>query len=290
MARPRKDRVAFSVSRATREQRELWEHVASSIRTAILSGAIPAGASLVEADLADRFAVSRGPIREALRELAREGLVVNLPRRGTVVSTLSFADLTEAYAIREGLEIVAAKQAMERATNGELAQLRPQVAKMEDAWDRGVEYGKSLAADLAFHRSLVALARNERLAAIYEQMLSQTHLLVRTAALANPSLRLALRRAPHRDILNALVRRDVDRARTAIEEHYVYALERLLPVTPDSPAQGVQPPTPKPLIRRSITQESKRAGSHKVRAPHPRIQASRRSTSKRSRPGKVGRT
>lgn len=282
------------MSRATREQRELWEHVASSIRTAILSGAIPAGASLVEADLADRFAVSRGPIREALRELAREGLVVNLPRRGTVVSTLSFADLTEAYAIREGLEMVAAKQAMERATDHELADLRPYVARMEDAWDRGVEYGKSLAADLAFHRALVALSGNERLAAINEQMLSQTHLLVRTAALANPSLATALRRAPHRDILNALIRRDVDRARSAIEEHYVYALERLLPGSSDSNLrQSVlagQQPTPRPLRRRSIGEEND-VVSREVRTRRPRARTTplSTSTSRRPRTAKVGR-
>jgi DNA-binding GntR family transcriptional regulator len=222
-------------------RQELWEHVCARLREAILAGEIPAGANLVEADLADRFGVSRGPVREALRELAREGLVVDLPRRGTVVSTLSFADLREAYAIREGLETVAARHVTERATDAELADLPDLVGAMEQAWAEDADYGESLAADLTFHRHIVLLSGNERLVALYEQMLSQTQLLVRTAAVANPSLRLALRRSAHRDIVEALLARDVERARLAIEEHYAYAEERLF-ASSRSPGEETPPP------------------------------------------------
>ena len=152
---------------------------------------------------------------------------MDLPRRGTVVSTLTFSDTRDVYAVREGLEIVAARQAIERATDAELTDLGVQVAAMEEAWDRRAEYGESLAADLAFHRTVVSLSGNERLLPFYEQMLSQTQLLVRMAAMANPRLRLALRRSAHRDILDALLRRDVDAARRAIADHYTYAEQRL---------------------------------------------------------------
>lgn len=227
MPRPRKPRVDAPLAAPGLERRELWQGVADALRDAILGGALPAGTSLVEADLAERFAVSRGPVRDALRELAREGLVVDLPRRGSVVSTLTFSDTRDVYDVREGLETVAARLAIERASDAELAALREHVAAMESAWDRGAEYGESLAADLAFHRRLVGLSGNERLMPLYEQMLSQTQLLVRTAAQANPRLALAMRRSAHREILDALVARDAERARAAIAEHYAYAEQRL---------------------------------------------------------------
>jgi DNA-binding transcriptional regulator YhcF (GntR family) len=63
--------------------KQLWESVADQLREEILDGRLPAGARLVETELAERFGVSRGPIRDALRELARSGLALDLPRRGT---------------------------------------------------------------------------------------------------------------------------------------------------------------------------------------------------------------
>jgi DNA-binding GntR family transcriptional regulator len=226
MPRPRKPRVDLNLSPPP-EREELWEGVADALRSAIVAGGIPPGTSLVEADLAARFRVSRGPIRDALRELAREGIVVDLPRRGTIVSTLTFSDMRDVYAVREGLETVGARFAIERATDDALADLRKLVEAMESAWARRANYTESLGADLAFHRQVVALSASARLIPLFEQMLSQTQLLVHGAAAANPRMRLALRRSAHRRILDAIVARDVERTRLAIEEHYVYAEQRL---------------------------------------------------------------
>jgi DNA-binding GntR family transcriptional regulator len=201
--------------------------VADALREAIVSGGIAAGANLVEADLADRFAVSRGPVRDALRELAREGLVVDVPRRGTVVSTLTQTDLQEVYSVREALEIAAAQWAIERAPEAGIAGLEGRLVSMEAAWARGAEYSESLAEDLAFHRELVALSANGRIIPFYEQMLSQTQLLARTAAQSHPTLRQGMDPSAHRDIYAALLDRDLARARVAIASHYVYAQERL---------------------------------------------------------------
>lgn len=227
MARPRKPRPDLELGPPLRERRQLWESVAASLRGAILSGNLPAGSSLIEADLAERFGVSRGPVRDAFRELAREGLVVDLPRRGTVVATMTSADIREVYAVREGLEGVAARLAIGRSSDEQIERIAIHVDRMEEAWDRGAEYAESLAEDLGFHRGLVALSGNERLSAAYEQMLSQTQLLVRTAAAANPTLAGAMRRSAHRDIQDAVLARDVEAARLAIADHYAYAVERL---------------------------------------------------------------
>ncbi|MFO1539177.1 MAG: GntR family transcriptional regulator [Chloroflexota bacterium] len=220
MARPRKPRIDLGPAAAPVAHGELWEGIADSLRGMILAGAIPAGAPLVEGDLAARFGVSRGPVRDALRELAREGLVADLPRRGTVVSTLTFADLREVYEVREALEVAAAELAVTRAGADDLAALAAAADAMEAAWAAGVDYPESLALDLAFHRSLVGLAGNGRLAAAYAQMAAQTRLLAVGAADVNLRLRRALRPSAHRDISAALAARDAAAVRAAVVAHY----------------------------------------------------------------------
>ena len=234
MARPQKSRLDLPVGPPFGERRQLWEEVALWLRAAVLSGTLPAGADLVEADLADRFGVSRGPVRDAFRELVREGLLVDLPRRGTVVASLTSADIREVYGVREGLEIVAARRVGARAEPTEVLRISAHVDRMEEAWDRGAEYAESLAEDLAFHRELVALSGNARMVAIYEQMLAQTQLLVRNAAAANPGLAGAMKRSAHRDIQEAILAGDSDQARIAIADHYAYAVERLFPTASTS--------------------------------------------------------
>lgn len=197
------------------------------IRAAILDGSLPAGAKLVESELAQRFGTSRGPVREALRELAREGLVVELPRRGAVVSTLTTRDLAEVYAIREGLELSASKTLIGRVSDAQLGGLSELLRTMDAAREANVDYVRVAEHDFAFHHRLVALAGNRRMTEINDTMLSQTALLLRTAAEQNPTLRSELARPVHDAILAALRGRDLRRAREAVEDHYRYAEERL---------------------------------------------------------------
>src|SRR5512141_82731 len=96
--------------------KQLWESVADQLRDEILDGRLPAGTRLVETELAERFGVSRGPVRDALAELSRSGLAVDLPRRGTFVSSLTERDLAEVYDIRRAIEEAAVRLPIERAT------------------------------------------------------------------------------------------------------------------------------------------------------------------------------
>jgi DNA-binding GntR family transcriptional regulator len=202
---------------------QLWEAVAERLRTAILGGEFAPGAKLIETELAARFGTSRGPVREAIRELAREGLVLELPRRGTVVATFTQKDLAEVYVVREALEKAASSEVVAQATDDELRQLGARV----DAIEASPDYLEAASHDLEFHRMLVSLSRNVRLAAMYEQMLAQTSLLLRTAAETTPTLRSGMRRSAHQDIVDALLARDGRRAEHALAAHYAYARERL---------------------------------------------------------------
>lgn len=206
---------------------QLWEIVAERMRSAILDGTLPAGSKLVESELAERFGTSRGPVREAIRELAREGLVAELPRRGTVVSTLTARDLAEVYAIREGLELAACKAVIERVSDAGLDTLREPLDAMEAARQSKAGYEVVAEHDFAFHRRLFVLAGNRRMLDINETMLIQSAVLLRTAAEANPTLQSDLDRPVHQEMLDALHARDLRRAHDAVMEHYRYAEERL---------------------------------------------------------------
>jgi DNA-binding GntR family transcriptional regulator len=205
----------------------LWETILERMRQAILSGELGAGAKLVEVDLAERFGTSRGPIREAIRELVREGLVVEFDRRGNVVSTLTARDLVEVYGVREAIEVAASRAAVDRADAATLRELEQHLEAFE--LGAGGDYLENSAHDLAFHRTLVAIAGNARMSTIYNQMLTQTAHLLRIAAEANPTLQTTIRPSAHRDILEAVAAHDADRAREAIQAHYRYAEERLFP-------------------------------------------------------------
>src|SRR5262249_56929988 len=127
---------------------------------------------------------------------------------------------------REALEVAASRLVVERAHDAALHELEQHLIALERG---GADYLANSVHDLAFHRTLVALTGNNRMAAINDQMLTQTAHLLRTAAEGNPTLQTTIRPSAHRDILDAIAARNTDRAREAIQAHYRYAEQRLLP-------------------------------------------------------------
>ncbi|UFS58668.1 GntR family transcriptional regulator [Subtercola endophyticus] len=102
----------------------LVDETASRIRALIMSGEIPIGAQLRQAELAQSFGVSRTPVREALRQLQVGGLIEVVPNRGAVVRVPAPWEVREAYEVRAELEALAAERAVSRVTDDEIAQLR----------------------------------------------------------------------------------------------------------------------------------------------------------------------
>lgn len=146
------DRVPRSTLRA---------HVAERLRAAILGGDIPPGAPLVETALSERFDVSRGPLREALRQLIEEGLVVTVPYTGTHVAPLSVEDVREIYSLRTTLEIFAFEQVWERRDRQFYAELRRRNEMLVATIDAGDDRA-SISTELALH-ALVYEASGHRL-------------------------------------------------------------------------------------------------------------------------------
>jgi DNA-binding GntR family transcriptional regulator len=211
--------------------KQLWETIADALRDEILDGRPPAGSRLVETELAERFGVSRGPVRDALAELAREGLALDLPRRGTFVSSLTEADLDEVYVIRRAIEEAAVRLAVERATDDEVAVIRAALDVVEAAYARG-DLATAWEADMAFHRTYCRLSGNGRLLTLFDELASQTVLLMRTALVSRASLGWTPPVEYHRRIADAIAARDVEGAIQAVGAHYLYTEDRLFASDP----------------------------------------------------------
>lgn len=139
------------------------EQIAAKVGDRIIAGQFEAGARIGEQELADEFAVSRGPVREAIRLLEREGLVVVLARRGAVVASLSAQELHEVFEIRAGLIDIALRKIALLRSAEHLAAMRAGVARLKELSeqpDGGDAYAETV------HRLIqitASFAGNERL-------------------------------------------------------------------------------------------------------------------------------
>ncbi len=208
------------------EHKQLWQSIADLLRDEILDGRLAAGSRLLETELAERFGVSRGPVRDALNELARQGLAVDLPRRGTFVSSLSEQDLDEVYLLRRAIEEAAVRLAIAKASDEDIRTMYACLDAVEEAY-RASDLPAAWEADMAFHRSYCRMSGNRRLLELFEGLASQTVLLMRTALATHASLAWTPPVELHRRIADAVRAGEVDAAVRAVGEHYQYTQDRL---------------------------------------------------------------
>lgn len=136
------------------------------LRDQIVRRTIQPGTHLVEDALAAQYDVSRGPVRDALRQLESQGLVESR-RRGYYVVGLSQSDIDDLYELREAIELVAVTRAIEQASPETLAAGRAIVAEMSRCADRSDAAGFA-DADMRFHEALYRLGGNRRLVDVWE--------------------------------------------------------------------------------------------------------------------------
>lgn len=203
----------------------LWQEVAVRLRQDISKGRLSPGTRLLEGDLADRFGVSRGPVREALRDLARSGLVVGLPNRGMFVCTTSDADLEEIFVLREALEHAALRLAITRLLPEDADRLRGLLRGMEAARERGDSAARKTL-DLRFHREIFVIAGSARLLRSHDDLVAEMEL---ATSNAKPNWNDDIYPPPvlHGDILEALLAGDENDAAAAVQAHYAWTDDRL---------------------------------------------------------------
>ncbi|MFO1058321.1 MAG: GntR family transcriptional regulator [Dongiaceae bacterium] len=198
------------------DRKGLDQDVAGKLREAIFRGELSAGARLTELDLADRWQVSQGTIRAALKDLRHEGLVEYRPRRGTVVTSFTEADVVEIYTLRDSLEALAARWAAASRSEGGCRALEQVLKGMRSAV-AARQRKRMLDLDFEFHRTIVEMSGHKRLIDVYARLEAQTRLFLTMTDRFHHNLDGLL--AIHEPLANAIVKGDVERAFALASHH-----------------------------------------------------------------------
>ena len=189
------------------------------IRQAIIAGALPGGTAVSERTLASSLGVSRTPVREALKMLASEELLVAGPSGQLVVRELSAADIRETYAVREELEGFAARVAAEARTSEDLDRLRSINETLRQAFEAAQptdSRATQTRIDAGFHKGIAAASGNGVLARLVSILIDTP---VRERAFFWFHRRTLLSVREHEHIIDALERRDADEAERLVKQH-----------------------------------------------------------------------
>ncbi|MDF3302108.1 GntR family transcriptional regulator [Streptomyces tropicalis] len=194
----------------------LRERVADALRAALVTGELRPGEVYSVPGLAGRFGVSATPVREAMLDLAKEGLVDTVPNKGFRVTALSGRRLDEYTHVRSLIEIPTTAALAATADPARLRALRPAAQEIVDCAAAGdlVAY---IEADLRFHLGLLALAGNEHLVEVVRDLRRRSRL-YGLGALAEQG-RLTASAEEHLEIVDALIARDEQAVREVMTRH-----------------------------------------------------------------------
>jgi len=213
---------------APARKRTLTEDVTDRLREAILRGQLEPGQHLSEEQLARALTVSRGPVREALLQLEREGLVLIRSNRRAMVVRLSRKDVEEVYTLRIALERIAIQYAIRNAQDDDFAAMEDTIHSMQESASRGMTAQAAADLDIHFHDQLYQAARHDRLKDAWSNLRSQVYVFLLTRNVANSDFREKVMIQGHVDILNALRARDEKSALSHMEAHLRAAYQRIV--------------------------------------------------------------
>lgn len=152
----------------------LRDVVFNTLRKAILTGELKPGERLLEIQLANQLGVSRTPIREAIRKLELEGLVIMMPRRGAEVAQITEKDLRDVLEVRRALDALCAELACDRITEEEKQKLKEACDEFEKATATG-DATTIATADVALHDIIVEVTGNRRLIQLINNLSEQMY-------------------------------------------------------------------------------------------------------------------
>ena len=195
---------------------ELREHVYNQIKEAILNRELQSGMKLTIDLLSKMFNVSPTPIKEALVALEREGLVESIPRRGAFVTTLTLKDVEEIYSLKEVLEGLTGKRAVEKVSDIDISQLNNILKEMEKCL-RTNDFLKYEDLDSQFHSIIREIADDRRLESFISILNSQIKLVIPVSSILQGRMESSLQE--HRKILSSLERKNPQSAEFYCREH-----------------------------------------------------------------------
>lgn len=212
-------------------RRSTVEHIAEELRLAIMSGSLEPGDQLGEADLAEHFAVSRGPLREAMQRLVSEGVLHAIANRGVFVSELTLDDVRDVYRTRSVIE----RGALEIVLKGDRGNLHTAVSRVVSDMRSAAAKGDGPAvsdADQAFHEALVECSGSPRLIRAMRTLLVETRMCLGELRTTYPDL--ATQVHEHEALAEAFLHQPPARAKALLLAHLEDAVDRLVAKRGDS--------------------------------------------------------
>jgi len=197
------------------DKRTLRERCTQHVRDQIISGAIKPGEHLREMHLSEEMGVSRGTLREALRPLELEGLIVDDGKRHMRVRELTSQEILDVFEVRSTLETLAARKIVASDQRDEMTAALRQC--LEPLREPGLEFAQQLDLDLRFHEKLCSLAGNPTLLASWRNLIGQIEMMIIAAGPGKASGRM--RFDEHVQIIEAIESGVEDQAVAALREH-----------------------------------------------------------------------
>jgi DNA-binding GntR family transcriptional regulator len=197
-------------------RRSLHDELVERLREMVLEGILPAGQRVPEKDLCSQFAVSRTPLREALKVLASEGLLELLPNRGAVVTSLTIKDVGEAFPVLARLEQLAGELACARIGDEEVAEICALNSEMADCFKRN-DRPAYFALNQLIHIQIMTAARNDVLADMHRLVTLRLRRARYSANLFEERWRHAVEE--HQEFIEPLKARDGKRLGALLKAH-----------------------------------------------------------------------
>ncbi len=207
------------------EKTSLRQQALSALRRAITSGELPPGTHLVETELSDALQISRGTLREAMRQLQQEGLITTGDRGRLSVRHLDAKEIRDIFHVRAALEALAARELCalpDRA--GAVAVLRNSVEEMQRWAASNLE--DRIEADLKFHRTMGQLTGNETLMHSWSSLEGSIRMSIMYAGVDRAIKNMDVK--THSELVDAIETGDADTAETAVHDHMTAAANVLV--------------------------------------------------------------
>ena len=206
------------------EYMPLRDVVFHTLRRAILMGELEPGERLMELQLTEKLGVSRTPIREAIRKLELEGLVVMVPRKGAAVARITKKDLLDVLEVRCSLEELAVDLACERISEEALQQLEHSMKEFQESFS-GEDITIIAERDIQFHDIIFEATNNRRLIQMVSNLQEQMYR-YRIEHLKNPDTYSQILQE-HEEILFCLQKRKKEEEKAAIRRHITNQVEEV---------------------------------------------------------------
>lgn len=207
-------------------RRNLTDEVADVIRKLILDGKLKPGDKINQAQFAEEFIISRGPIREALRLLENEGLIKHIPNHGTYVSSLSKKDAYEIFSLRAILEEHGAVLALPNLTQEHFNTLE-NLIEASKAASLSRDLGQLMRLDLTFHALIIKQSNHTRLINMHQHLDTQLGAMYLSIVTDAPN-RLQHITRNHKVLVEALKSADSEHIRKAFSAHYLEAFNEVI--------------------------------------------------------------